>query len=471
MSTFEAESASPEVRHDTCSKYTYSLFDAPENNEKETNTLSRANLGTFQDSLRAPVHRWFTYPAGFSYRAVEEAFRFYRICPGMTVYDPFAGTGTTNLVAKQRGVHSFGIEAHPFVYFVARTKLYWEFDTSLLLRSIDELITCIERTVETQELSALPVESLFPELVCKCYSREKLALLYVCREAVCALPPTPFRDFARLGLTNMLRSIADVATGWPYIAPQKAKNAAKATVSINIATVFRDQLYSMLGDLQAITRDQVPGGCATLIAGDSRQLQTAISSQTIDLAFTSPPYLNNYDYADRTRLETYFWGEAKTWGDITRTVRKHLILSATTQINRSDYDEAYLLSENLCRTAPHIAAELKPKIADMAQRRLTKGGKKSYDVMVAGYFNDMLCVLQETFRILKPGGDYLLILGDSAPYGVHIPTEIYLGELGKATGFSGYEIEELRTRGGKWKDNPQRHDVALKECLLTLHKA
>ncbi len=34
------------------------------NNEK----LKREELGTFKDSLRAPIHRWFTYPAGFSYK-------------------------------------------------------------------------------------------------------------------------------------------------------------------------------------------------------------------------------------------------------------------------------------------------------------------------------------------------------------------------------------------------------------------
>lgn len=75
----------------------------------------RASWGTFKDSLRAPVHRWFTYPAGVSYQAVQEAFRLFKIRPGMTVYDPFAGTGTTNIVAKQHGVNSFGVEAHPFV--------------------------------------------------------------------------------------------------------------------------------------------------------------------------------------------------------------------------------------------------------------------------------------------------------------------------------------------------------------------
>ncbi len=72
--------------------------------------------GTFRDSLKAPVHGWFTYPAGFSYKAVEHSLAVSGLCVGRdTVYDPFMGSGTTNLVAKQVGFHSTGVEAHPFV--------------------------------------------------------------------------------------------------------------------------------------------------------------------------------------------------------------------------------------------------------------------------------------------------------------------------------------------------------------------
>ncbi|MCZ7549962.1 MAG: site-specific DNA-methyltransferase [Anaerolineales bacterium] len=56
--------------------------------------------GTFKDSLRAPIHNWFTYPAGFSYKAVESSIKTNGILEGATVYDPFMGSGTTNLVAK-----------------------------------------------------------------------------------------------------------------------------------------------------------------------------------------------------------------------------------------------------------------------------------------------------------------------------------------------------------------------------------
>ncbi len=150
----------------------------------------------------------------------------------------------------------------------------------------------------------------------------------------------------------------------------------------------------MYGDLQMIVRSSCEGGIAKLIAGDSRQSHSEIADGSVDLAFTSPPYLNNYDYADRTRLETYFWGEAKTWGDITRNVRTKLIMSATTQINRTDYDERKLLSEDFRNSLPGITAELEPKLTELSKRRLEKGGKR----VTILWLRDILTIC---FRLLK----------------------------------------------------------------------
>lgn len=436
------------------------------------NHLNRANLGTFAESLRAPVHRWFTYPAGFSFRAVEEGIRTYGVVSGDTIYDPFAGTATTCVVAKQMGINSYGVEAHPFVQFVAQTKLHWEFDFIQLQHQIDRLISSVQQAAEGRDLDAIDVETIFPELVRKCYGRDKLARLYLCREAITTIEDEPFRNFAKLGLTNILRAAADVATGWPYIAPGKTKNTTEAKVasSANVLELLRRQLYQMHSDLQSIRTNQVLGGKAVFIAGDSRERHDEIADESVALSFTSPPYLNNYDYSDRTRLETYFWGMCSTWGDITAKVRTKLIMSATTQANRKEWDEANLLTKDFCTTVPNVAGELKPKLAELSDLRLKKGGKKSYDIMVGGYFNDLLLVMRETYRVLKPGASFVLILGDSAPYGVYIPIDTYLGEIGKAIGFTGYESETIRARGDKWRDNPQRHSVVLKECILTLRK-
>ncbi|MCC6445916.1 MAG: hypothetical protein IT210_20980 [Armatimonadetes bacterium] len=244
---------------------------------------------------------------------------------------------------------------------------------------------------------------------------------------------------------------------------------------MDVLAKYREQLHSMYSDLCSVIGKTPP--CSTeIIFGDARQrhyrdnLSDIIETASVDLAFTSPPYLNNYDYADRTRLETYFFGETVSWGDITSKIRTRLMMSATTQINRNDYNKNDLLDSLFRDTSPQVTDELDRKIKELSVRRLGKGGKKSYDILVAGYFNDMFKVLKETYRVLKDNAFFILILGDSAPYGVYIPTDSYLGEIGRTIGFRGYEIDVLRKRGDKWKENPQRHREDLRESMLILQK-
>ena len=66
----------------------------------------KSEYGSFRDSLRAPIHRWFTYPAGYSHKLVEAKINEYGLSEGSTIADPFLGTGTTSLVAKLL-VHKF----------------------------------------------------------------------------------------------------------------------------------------------------------------------------------------------------------------------------------------------------------------------------------------------------------------------------------------------------------------------------
>ena len=120
--------------------------------------------------------------------------------------------------------------------------------------------------------------------------------------------------------------------------------------------------------------------------------------------------------------------------------------------------------------SPRIHAELTAIIEQLDEARGVRAGKKSYDLMVAGYFEDMLKVVQQAHVILKAGGSFVLVLGDSAPYGNHVRTDEIIGELGVAVGFSSYSVEVIRSRGGKWAANPQRHKVPLRESIVTIVK-
>lgn len=420
--------------------------------------------GTFRDSMRAPVHGWFAYPAGFSYKAVECGMDLHGIRPGMTVYDPFMGTGTTNLVAKLRGVNSFGAEAHPFVFEIAQAKLEWGVDSRKVIGAVDAALAFAEDARKNKPRR--PINGEIPPLVAKCYEPDVLSDLLYLRDSALDSNSGRTRRFLRAALASVLRRVSSVQTGWPYIAPAKPR---KITRPVCALAAFSSRVREMLGDIQTAKFAAAPewkNAAHDIRNADARDTAKFIDSGLVDFIFTSPPYLNNYDYADRTRLEMYFFGDATGWRDMTVKVRNRLMISATTQV--SGGRDGGELSDGLRRDCPRVHEFLSDAIARLATERLSRGGRKDYHRMVRGYFNGMHRVLRDARRVLRPGAPAVFVLGDSAPYGVHIPTDELVGEIGQGVGFTGWRTEVLRKRGDKWKNNPQRHGAALRESVVTL---
>lgn len=431
---------------------------------KQTSFRGR-EIGTFKDSLRAPIYRWFKYPAGFSYKFVQECIDLFAVGTDDWIYDPFAGTGTTLICAKQEGINSYGVEAHSFVHWVSQVKLYWNFDLKRLYHEVESTLQEIENQLKQSQLNT-PLDQVFPALIHKCYHPNDLAVLYFMREFISLqVSDNHLQNLLKLALTDTLRGASIAGTGWPYISPPKTKTEQHPK---DAWKVFQKTIRQMVQDIKHASQYKKP--CQILnILGDSRQRQQ-LADEQVQLAITSPPYLNNYDYADRTRLETYFWGITTSWQEITQQFRDKLIVAATTQIRRSDHQVETALRDEIRQAQPQLYHTLQTAILTLSERRLEKGGKKDYDLMTALYFNDMLDVLCESYRVLARGAHFCLVLGDSAPYGVHIATDTLIGELALGLGFSEYAYHELRKRGDKWKDNPQRHDIPLREGIIILKK-
>jgi len=424
----------------------------------------KSQYGTFRESMRAPIHGWFTYPAGYSYRLVEVKIEEAGLMGDSLVLDPFLGSGTTSVAAKALGVQSIGYEAHPFVSQIAKAKLNWSLDTDRLRERVGAFAEFASREL-VRRAASIDLDQ-FPELLPKCYSdgtlRQLGALWNIVQESDLSEDELLF---FKVAMTNVLRVVSSAGTGWPYIAPTKF---AEKKVERPALPNLLKRLDQMILDLDFVKNSSRGNAESRLVQGDSRRM-TEVLDESVDLVVTSPPYLNNFDYADRTRLEMYFFGEADSWGEITEKVRSQLIVAATTQVNSSSVPSGFLIDE-IEQVAPALYKELLETVHLLGKTKRVKKGKKNYDWMVAGYFNDIYRVLSECSRAVKPGGVMHWVLGDSAPYGHHIPTEKFIGDLALGLGFSDYSIEVLRRRGEKWKNNPQRHGVMLQESILTIRK-
>lgn len=439
------------------SKY---LFDHQKRLTDQLTSFSIERSPTFFDSKRSAIHRWYGIVPGFSYASVMNAI----LENGMksdtkVVLDPFAGCGTTVVTAKALGVKSIGIEAHPLLAFVARTKTFWEFQQYDLKHDFSSFISIIRKTLNEGNH---PATNDMPIFVTKLYDEETLHQLVTIREIIKDVDKVKdihLRDLYTLALLRTLREATFAKVDGIYIAPESKKKTRK-----DVMKSLESNLTMMISDLLLVQK--LDYGKSTIIEGDCRHMK-GIDDESVDFAYTSPPYLNNFDYAEMTRLELYFLEMARGWKDITQNVRQKLITNTTTQVNNSMRKDLRI-NEDL---PSHVKTFIEYARKRLIEIRKTKAGKKDYDIITVKYFNDMQQHFKEVYRVLKPRGKYVLTLGDSALYGVHIPTDELLRDIALGVGFKASDIEILRARGNRSNiDIKKRPRTPLREVRVHLLK-
>ncbi|WP_309396998.1 hypothetical protein [Cerasicoccus maritimus] len=407
----------------------------------------KARSGTFIDNLKLPVHRWFRYSAGFSAEWVKSVIEENR---ATSIFDPFVGSGTTLLAGDSCSIPSEGIESHVFVKRIADAKLSWDFDRKRFADFVSDFLARVENLNDVEDRSD-------DKLLGKIYDRETLSILERFRLSYldCELPKEAKEaKLIWLGITSILRPCSHAGTAqWQYVLPNKKKNSSKSP--FDAFNAYCDQVVA--DSFQVLTEGWHKNSSVSL--HDARE--TIVTNREYDLLVTSPPYPNNYDYADATRLEMTFWKEVEGWKDLQSVVRKNLLRSCSQHSAAERLDLNSLLKEDLLSP---VIDEIRPVCETLAEVRMTKGGKKTYHTMVAAYFSDLAKIFSNLRPIMAQGSKVCFVIGDSAPYGVHVPADRWLGELAVAAGFKGYSFEKLRDRNIKW-DN-RVHKVPLHEGNL-----
>ena len=403
---------------------------------------------SFTGNLSLPIHRWFRYSAGFSANWVNQVILENANKKKINIFDPFAGSGTVLIESEKMGMNSIGVESHPFVAKIAKSKLFWKEDsvkfTKFALKVLEDAKTNKGKTTE------------YPPLIERCFQEETVKHLdKLKQEFLKKNKGSGIHHLTWLALISILRECSNVGTApWQYILPNKKKNKSK-----NPFDAFESKIKLMANDMQLIQAG-IKDAEIKLFEEDIRD-NTSVPSNWGDLLITSPPYANNFDYADTTRLEMTFLGDIQKWGDLQEKVRTHLIHSSTQHVSPNVKETYDILENELLRP---IHDDIVKTCENLDKEKENHGGKKNYHTMIAFYFYDMAKAWNEIRRIMKNKSTVCFVVGDSAPYGIHVPVEIWLGKLAIASGFKSFKFEKTRDRNIKWKN--RKHRVPLQEGRL-----
>lgn len=414
--------------------------------------LKKDLSSTFNDNLSIPIHNWYRFSPGFSATWCSELIAKEKRNGRQRILDPFAGSGTVLLESGLNQVSGIGLEAHPFIARVARTKLLWSTNISEFSLLSSKILKLAKQSQSNDSIE-------YPRIIHKCFPDETLFKLDALKRSWLKYKgEDAASELCWLALASILRSCSPAGTAqWQYVLPNKTKKNPKDPFD-----AFEFKSNSMQEDM-ALMQSINHSRNVTLFQEDAR-LCNSVPDHWADLIITSPPYANNYDYADATRLEMSFFGDIDTWGDLQESVRKYLIRSCTQHVAKNANKTNELINSPLLKP---IFKEIEAVCSTLEMEKENHGGKKPYHAMIAAYFYDLAQVWKALRRCSSDNSLICFVVGDSAPYGIYAPVDKWLGELAVASGFKAFEFEKTRDRNIKWKN--RKHNIPLHEGRLWVY--
>lgn len=398
-----------------------------------SSSLNARRFPTNSTTRSHAVHRWFNFIAGFSPEFVQACVETWVGAPSIRtrLLDPFSGCGTAPLAARLLGLSAVAYEPHPFFATISEAKAnspsYWP--------DLPSIHAALAQGITRRDSHSIDVSESASAFLGKMFRENDLIALYSARRE---LDERGFgaHPLAILILSRILDYCCFAATDGVYKAPTSSKRALTPSEAL-------DKVFGTLADDQGEAQRE---GGPVRIYDQTSEFMESLDDDSIDLVVTSPPYLNNFDFAEMTRMYLYFWNIASSWDEITNCVRSRLIVNTTTALKgHKKSQQAYrgTLPERV-RSAADVAVE------SLSKRRNARAGKKEYNYLVYPYLSQMQQVLRETRRVLKLGATFHMMVSDSALYGIHIPAPQWLALIMTECGFIDVQCEIVRSRGHRW---------------------
>lgn len=362
----------------------------------------------FSDDLSKPFQRWCRYKEGYSIELVEMLIRKYNANPTGTIMDPFLGSGTTIIGANLLGLAGIGFEVNPFSCHLAKCKnsSFTKEDIAALRRYANEIMEKADDYSITYQLPLLSISS-------KVFTPEIEGYYMRIKQAIDNSSATEkIKSVLSLGWVSKIEEFSNYRKGGNGLKVKKYK-VPRIITKENVKSSLSQLYADMINDIEEYCIDKK----ATIYNESCLSMDKYIQDESISGIIFSPPYANCFDYTEIYKLELWFGGYVKSYGDLKLLRNKSL---------RSNLN-GLLKDDNIIDSTPlsSLIEELKTK--DLWDKRIPQ--------MLRLYFSDMFRVIQQCFRVLEHNGFCCIVVGNSAYSNVVFPTDLLLAEYATKIGF------------------------------------
>ncbi|MEO7037638.1 MAG: DNA methyltransferase [Polyangiaceae bacterium] len=252
-----------------------------------------------ETATMAHVHGFHSYPARLhptTARRLVESFS----PPGGRVLDPFCGSGTVLVEARQSARFAFGIDANPLAVELATLK-----SRGATPEFADELVSAaaaVTAHADARRLAKLGPTRRYGAADREVYDAHVLLELDGLRDGITKIKA---KDVNRALLLVLSAALTKVSKKTADTAPRTAPKRLAGGFTIRFfESKAKDLAQRMTAFSALLPAGAPPVKCA---GGDARDLSN-IEPNSLDLIVSSPPYPGVYDYFDHHELRLRWLG-------------------------------------------------------------------------------------------------------------------------------------------------------------------
>ncbi len=284
--------------------------------------------------------------------------------PGDTVLDPYCGSGTTLVEAQRLGRRAIGIDVNPISILISRAKLIPTRHNrirALLRGHLNRLLD--QRFALGTGASSSPIEIPPAVQLAKWYHPDTAAQLKEIWAYISCLRGSA-KTLMEFSFSGILMQACSETRHWGYICDNTLPIKYSYVDAVSLFCNFLKRLEFAYANRDSdLPRDAAfPLQRASVFQGGATEVMRNFAANTVDLVITSPPYFGVVDYVKSQRLSMEWFG--------------HNV-------------EAFRSIETGARSKRHR--------------------KSAY----GEYITELESALSEIARLLKPGGVFALLVGQS----------------------------------------------------------
>lgn len=405
-------------------------------------TIDNGVYSISQNNPNSYTHGFFKYPCKFIPEIPRWAITKYAN-EGSLIFDPFSGSGTTLLEAQILGYDALGTEIDPIAKKIvkAKTQKYLTEDLEKIDFAYADILAALENDHDETKIFIPAINNLE-----HWFNEENAQVLGKIRTLIDDIENIKARTFLEIVFLSIIKSVsnADDTSPKPYVSSKIIKTPPNACERFKVTFVrYRKMLQEYFE--KEVTND------VEIVEGDALNTITSFSA---DLAITSPPYINAFDYPRTLRLEN-LWMETQTEESILESKDYYV---GTERFNLKEEKEKSL-------DILELSKSLKEKFSSIKD----VDEKRAY--VVKKFFEDMKRNMINVNNHLSIGGHYVIVIGNSMIRKNLIESWDILKDIAPYTGFSfvehfSYNIKNpyIRIpRGGRGGEIKNDHIIVLKK--------